>query len=73
MVTIVEYYCYSVACVVECLLINCVAVLDHFVVVAVIVAYLVVQSFVVKVWTYFVVIFVNFEGRYDGSGLSCSW
>lgn len=64
-VTIVEYYCCSVECVSECLLIDCVVVLDHFVVV-VIVAYSVVRSFAVIAWTYFVVIFVNFVDCCDG-------
>lgn len=71
MVTKVECCYYSVVCVAECLLINCVVVLDRFVVV-VIVAYLVVQSFVVKALTYFVVKFVNFVGRYGGPDLSYS-
>lgn len=76
MVTIVEYCYCSGGCVAECLLINCVAAVfavaaDRFVV-AELVAYLVVHSFVVIALTYFVVIFVNFVDRCDGSDLSCS-
>lgn len=68
--TIAEYYCYSVACVAECLLINCVVVLG-FVAVAK-VAYLVVHSFVAIALTYFAAIFVNFADCCDGSDLDCS-
>lgn len=69
-VTLAEYYCYSVVCVAECLLTNCVVVLG-FVAVA-IVAYLVVHSFVAIALTYFVAIFVDFADCCDGSDLNCS-